>query len=249
MDEAAERQRPAGAAPPDHHARRTTADGNCLARSLSAAVFGSEDYHTELRVRLAMELAIRWPNYLSAEHGEDLLAFLHASGDFSVVPTLELAFQCEVVAAVANSKDMGLWHLMAAANVLGRVVHSVFPTQNPFMTKICKPEKQGTSATATPVYIQWTSTHNTPLDAMWTANHVVPVVKTRHFVPQRDIQVGDFVMADFVSMDGKIGRYRAVVIPKPAHFPNCPGEVYVKCLRLKDNGPMWMTFHAWQWIK
>lgn len=181
VDEAAERQRPAGAAPQEHHAKRTLGDGNCLARSLSAAAFGSEDYHTEVRVRLAMELAIRKNNYLSAEHGEDLLTFLHASGDFSVVPTLELAFQCEVVAAVANSKDMGLWHLMAAANILGREVHSIFPTPNPHMNKVCKPDDPATSF---PIYVQWTSTHNTPLDAAWSANHVVPVVKTRFFVPQ-----------------------------------------------------------------
>ena len=233
MDEAAERQCPAGAAPQDHHARTTLADGNCLAHSLSAAVFGSEDYHTEVRVRLAMELAIRKHNYLGAEHGEDLLAFLHASGDFNVVPTLELAFQCEVVAAVANSKDMGLWHLMAAANVLGRDIHSIFPTPNIYMNKVCKPDGPATSF---PVYVQWTSTHNTLLDATGSANHVVPVVKSRNFVPQRDIQIGDFVTADFHSMDGKVERYRAVVVPKPSHFPDLPDEICVKCLRLKDNG-------------
>lgn len=102
------------------------------------------------------------------------------------------------------------------------------------MNKVCKPDDPATSF---PIYVQWTSTHNTPLDAAWSANHVVPVVKTRFFVPQRDIQVGDFVTADFVSMDGKVERYRAVIIPKSTHFPDGPDreEICVKCLRAKDN--------------
>jgi len=33
-----------------------TGDGNCLFRSVSLAVYGSEDHHVELRVRAALEI-------------------------------------------------------------------------------------------------------------------------------------------------------------------------------------------------
>ena len=234
VDEAAEGQRPAGVAPPDHYAKRTLGDGNCLARSLSAAAFGTEDYHVELRVRLAMELALRKHTYLSPEYGPDLLAFLHASGDFNAVPTLEMAYECEVLTTVANSKHMGLWHLMAAANVLETDIKSIFPAPNIHMNRVFKPDG---AAARFPIYVQWTSTHDIPVDATWSANHVVSVVKSRNYVPHPDIiNVGDYVTAEFVSLDGKVGKYRAVVVPRPGHFPDLPEEVCVKCLRPRDNG-------------
>jgi hypothetical protein len=243
MDDIAEQQRPADSAPPDHFAKFTIGDGNCLARSLSAAVFGTEDYHTEIRVRLAIELALRRNTYLSPEYvgkgctvpGQEALIFLHASGDFALVPSLEVAFDCEVVAAVANSRDLGVWHLLAAANIFNTKIVSIFPTPNPHMNRVCEPTESTT--TMFPLYIQWTSNRNRELDATWTANHVVPVVKMRNYVVRPDsIQVGDYVTSEFTSTEGTTKVYRAVVVTKPTWMPQLDGEVVVKCMRARDNG-------------
>jgi len=51
-------------------------------------------------------------------YGVHLLALIHASGDLYGVPTLETAFECEVMATVANLRDLGMWRLLAAANAM-----------------------------------------------------------------------------------------------------------------------------------
>lgn len=42
----------------------TTADGNCLPRALSILVFGHEEYHTELRCRIVVEMVKNFHNYV-----------------------------------------------------------------------------------------------------------------------------------------------------------------------------------------
>ena len=41
------------------------ADGSCLSLALSSAVYGNDSFHTEIRVRIACELAINKTKYLS----------------------------------------------------------------------------------------------------------------------------------------------------------------------------------------
>ena len=116
---------------------QTPGDGNCLVRSLSSASFGTEEFHRELRVRLACELAFGRNNYLSpdcvvrgtVEDGNHLLSVMHMSGDFHLVPSLELAYDCEVMASVSDGKDLGMWHLLAAANILGGNILWVYPAE------------------------------------------------------------------------------------------------------------------------
>jgi hypothetical protein len=67
VDDVAEGQRASGAAPPGYFALKTKAYGNCLPRSLSSAVFGTDQHHVELRVRIACELATHKERYLSSE--------------------------------------------------------------------------------------------------------------------------------------------------------------------------------------
>jgi hypothetical protein len=104
----------------------TVGDGNCCFRALSLAALGTDCHYNEIRVLCACELAVNSANYLSAElvskgtlvAGNDILEFCKAAGDLFLVPSLEVAFQCEVMTSVESSKEVGIWHLLAAANVL-----------------------------------------------------------------------------------------------------------------------------------
>ena len=240
LDTIAEQQRPADAAPPSHFARTTTGDGNCLVRSLSMAAFGTDALHQELRVRIACELALRRNMYLSpeyiargtAEDGLHLLSILHATGDFHLVPSVELAFDCEVMAAVQDGKDLGMWHMLAAANVLQRKIYSIYPANNPSFFRTVLPDED----LQFPIYIQWTSCSNEDITPGWKSTHFVPIVKDRRHVSDPNvIRVGDFVWADFYNGDGDLGgSYRGVIVPRPDSFPPPPpGEnvVCVQCLR------------------
>lgn len=241
LDTVAEGQRPPGAAPPSHFAKSTPGDGNCLVRSLSTAAFGTEDFHREIRVRLACELALRRNNYLSPEYvargttqdGDHLLSMMHMTGDFHLVPSLEMAYDCEVMKSVADGKDLGMWHLLAAANVLQRNIHSVYPADGHIFNRLVTPDDPPSQF---PLYIQWTSCAEEEITSAWKSTHFVPIVKDcQHVSNPNVIRVGDFVWADFYNRDGVLaGSYRGVVVARPSHFPPPPANesvVCVQCLR------------------
>ena len=88
-------------------------------------MFGNDSHHKELRIRITCELAVTKQRYLSPDYvvkgtrldGEASVSFYHQSGDF-VHRDLERAYELEVMASATNSKEMGPWQILAAANVL-----------------------------------------------------------------------------------------------------------------------------------
>lgn len=115
-DQAAQNLLPSGGVPPRYYPASTAADGNCLPRALSTAVFGNDSYHKELRIRITCELAVNKQMYLSPAYvakgtcldGEASVLFYHQSGDF-IHRDLERAYELEVMASATNSKEMGPW--------------------------------------------------------------------------------------------------------------------------------------------
>ena len=93
-----------------------------------------DSHHKELRIRITCELAVNRQRYLSPDYvakgtrldGEASVLFYHQSGDF-IHRDLERAYELEVMASATNSKEMGPWQILAAANVPHRQIHSVYP--------------------------------------------------------------------------------------------------------------------------
>ena len=54
------------------------------------------------------------------------MSFYHQSGDF-IHRDLKQAYELEVMASATDSKQVGPWQILAAANVLHRQIHSVYP--------------------------------------------------------------------------------------------------------------------------
>lgn len=256
VDVQAEELIPDGAAPADRFPLSTAADGNCLPRALSSAVFGSDVFHQELRVRIACELAVNKGTYMSPQtvsngtalDGETSMNFYHQSGDF-IQSTAEEAFEDEAMACAANSKDMGPWQLLAAATILQRCVHSIYPAigsavlrrevHRPFL-----PDRDNYH----PIFIMWTTTRDDLGEVnpeFWTANHFVPIVKDIHDVLNNAFheptppeptppKIGDFVIVTY-----HVGRrelvYRGLVIPTPNSIAVREGEFVVRFLRQSGN--------------
>lgn len=91
-------------------------DGNCVPRTLSIFCFGDEDHHREMRCRLACELAMNGPDYMSLE--PSVLSFLCQQAD-TLCHDAWTTFQVETLNICKDGIFMGIWQLMAAANVIG----------------------------------------------------------------------------------------------------------------------------------
>ncbi|GFR64822.1 vertnin [Elysia marginata] len=103
----------------------TDSDGNCVPRALSLAVFGSQDNHLEVRCRIVFELAQRANYYIGALDDTLTQTLCETSHHYS--ESVEDTFVQELLAVKSLGTFMGLWQLMAAANVFCAPIASVYP--------------------------------------------------------------------------------------------------------------------------
>ncbi|GFO44592.1 (S)-beta-bisabolene synthase [Plakobranchus ocellatus] len=156
----------------------TVADGNCVPRSLSLHCFGDQDHHIEIRCRIISELVNNKFDYLSVD--PDDLRLLVQLADTQLA-TPELTLQEEVMNIRRSGAYMGLWQLMAAANVLHCDLFSVYPPLGPevyrnFFSRTVRAREKLFSHTL-PLFWSATERHTEDMPAdYWTANHVVPLM-------------------------------------------------------------------------
>ena len=143
QDEASEKHMPGGAMPSGRWLPvKTSADGNCLPHALSRLQFGHEGRHAEMRLRLTVELTQNWKSYLDnhklaagANGVEDDISAFYAQNSESFKEGMDIkakhivkhVYAKEVLHTRLTGINCGLWHLHAAANIMGRPVQSVFP--------------------------------------------------------------------------------------------------------------------------
>ena len=94
----------------------TVADGNCAACALSLACFGDQEHYIEVGCRLVVELVLNSLDYLCLE--SENLHLIHLFSD-SFTLDLTQTFHAEVLKVTNSGEYMGMWQLMAAANVYG----------------------------------------------------------------------------------------------------------------------------------
>ena len=177
-------------APDGHLPVSIVGDGNCFPRTLSLLAYGHEGCHVEMRGRITMEMALNTDQYLSpdflsqgsSDDGNMLLASLQrfAETPFHSLQSAKSTLEEELFRARELGKYCGMWHMYAAASVLGTPIHSIFPNKGPseirHLTKrtiLPKELQYGTSPGHT---IMWTSHVEGQSDEYWSPNHFVPLL-------------------------------------------------------------------------
>ena len=163
-----------------------TGDGNCLPRAISLNLYGYENRHEEVRVRIIQELVENINIYLDPQFlrcGQSItdneakllpLAFALYSDVYSGT-NVKVTYKKEILAITKPGSYMGLWQIFAASSVLGCPIFSIYPQLgNPIVRshihRLIQP-RVPRSDSEIPVYIMWTSTRTDMRKEYWTPNH------------------------------------------------------------------------------
>ncbi|XP_012941528.1 uncharacterized protein LOC106012614 [Aplysia californica] len=152
------------------------ADGNCVPRSFSVLVFGDQDHHVEVRVRIIIEQVLNKSRYLCPDQNNlDFLCTLSDHYSDDVVST----YRSEVLDICRLGTYMGMWQLKAVANVFAARVVSVYPAMGQqcfreFYNVQLDPDLSCNSAILLTVF--WSSLREDMNESYWVANHVVPLL-------------------------------------------------------------------------
>ncbi|XP_076452698.1 uncharacterized protein LOC143288233 [Babylonia areolata] len=179
-------------------------DGNCLPRCASVLAYGNEDHHLEMRMRIAIEMALHSGHYLSPDlssHVQDLPLICAQYSDcfkneILTRQTIEGIFYKEVTKTVISGTYLGLWQLYAVCSVLAVPVFSIYPqygghTARCHLHHLIQPRRPKASPeTGISFGIMWSNTSGRALAAtVWKPNHFVACLPAP--VPIKD---GDFVL-------------------------------------------------------
>ena len=156
-------------------------DGNCVPRALNLAVFGTEDSHLEVRCWIVLELAEHVQEYVNSLDDASTQVLCETTNHFfdSVFDT----FIHELLDVKSLGTFMGVWQLMAAANVFGAKITSVYPQKGipchrRLFNRVLEPRVESSSPS---IIILCSSSRDLP-DSYWTANHVVLMLPICHTV-------------------------------------------------------------------
>lgn len=109
------------------------ADGNCLYRSLSKALYGNENFHVELRYRVIVEMVFQKDRFLKAsrnkEYETNFLDHLSPEPD-SYQSTPETIYDTQVLNATYLSgikAYSSVWHVFSSSQALLITVKQLYP--------------------------------------------------------------------------------------------------------------------------
>lgn len=198
----------------------TYGDGNCLPYALSLAAFGHPHNHLQVRVNLAIEL-LQNVNYYANK--KSLIHYCQTCR-YGTELSDKYVRQCireEALNGLKNHAYMGVFHVMASAEVLGCFVNSVYPTYgghnvrgdlnvtfSPRSRKVIKE-----------LNIMWTNTNGKATsEALWAPNHFVPLITTLNLAKahdrspskikdqSKDEQVENMPVNAIVNIEGSSGK-------------------------------------------
>ena len=116
------------------------ADRNCFFRALSKYVYGSEEYHSKMRVQIKLEMVHNEDLYTSNEH-------LNPISEYQVnnlvkelrehsMPIDINRFEDYVISTLKPATWVGLWHFFAATNCLKKPIRGVYSNvSSPFVNR------------------------------------------------------------------------------------------------------------------
>ena len=119
----------------------TKGDGNCFLYSLSWIVYGHEDHHVEMKVRLIVEAVRYMDHHLNHEYLCREYEFLygrekHMGSTYWTVyiqgmdvtgESMVKFYKNEVMSLTKDFQKCGIWQIHQAASVLGQPIHKIFP--------------------------------------------------------------------------------------------------------------------------
>ena len=178
-------------------------DGNCLPRVGSLFTYGTEDFHGDIRLRIARELVLHRDVYLDEKHLQR-----GVSADFDPQPTAKLYAQYSEhylpgqplampnITAIYNKECndilkkgafMGIWQIFALASILKCPLYSVYPNKgNPSVRRdlhrVIMPREM---SNAKPLFFMWSTCRTDMNDAHWVPNHflaLLPVLECHECV-------------------------------------------------------------------
>lgn len=167
------------------------ADGNCLPRCGSLIAFGSEDYHSEIRLRIGVEMALHQDYYLKKENicagftntnrRKTLSAIsfaeysdMYVAGEH-LTPTLaKEIFRKEIFNILSPGRYMGIWQIMALSSILHAKIDSVYPEKGvPTVRQDLHCQLWPRTPSTGLSTIMWTSTRTDMNQDWWNPNHFV----------------------------------------------------------------------------
>ncbi|XP_014676865.1 PREDICTED: uncharacterized protein LOC106816757 [Priapulus caudatus] len=171
------------------------ADGNCLPRCGSMFAFQHQNYWKEMRVRIAIEMALHSSCYISEEYlnkghhpneNQKKLAFMLTVFSEAKLPeglridsthVIADAFGQVAMKTLANGSYMDMWAIFALASVLQCPIQSIYPdaggkATRDLLNRIVEPRacRDRSAGVAT---IMWSSIRMSDEEALWTPNHFV----------------------------------------------------------------------------
>ncbi|XP_062592666.1 uncharacterized protein LOC134254137 [Saccostrea cucullata] len=176
---------------------RVYADGNCLPRTASVLVYGIEDRHLEMRVRIIKELVESEEKYLSDAY---LATGANADVNGSIVKTWQMfseqyrdqkltpttirrIYRAEVLGLCSKNSYMGIWQIAALSNNLNTVIISVYPEYGGSTVRIDLhrkfiPYRLASKTRPETVHIMWSNVLGTDIpELQWRPNHFVPLLE------------------------------------------------------------------------
>ena len=167
--------------------------GDCLPCTASCYMFGSSDHELEVRVRIAVELAVNKDVYLDNNFLEKgigkcssrtrtyaMFCDHYQVGSKLSDSDVHRIFEAETMATIKSGSYMGMWQVHAVSSILGAKVKSVYPGLGPVakdLHRLVYPREAKESRT---VHIMWTHTANSETSTWWEPNHFVPLLPTNH---------------------------------------------------------------------
>ena len=169
---------------------KTPAYGDCFPCTASYYMFGNTDHDVEVRVRIAIELAMNATTYLDDQFlsGNDQdtskrWSLTYAMFSDSYEPGTKLTktdvhnlYKEETMAMIKTGVYMGIWQIHAMASILGVKVQSVYPGKGSVSKDLNRIVVPRTLRAENLISIMWTSTSNSLRTTWWEPNHFVPLL-------------------------------------------------------------------------
>ena len=162
------------------------ADGNCLPRCRSIAAYGSQEYHHDIRIRIALELVRNHAMYLNDDHLAKGLEtsrpkpsaefYLRQGGYAELEHELLYYFNNEINDILKSNESMGIFQMFALATILHQPIYSIYPQigslpVHTYMNRLIMPAE--TMSTLTPCFIMWSLTRDDKLSRMNTGLPII----------------------------------------------------------------------------
>lgn len=181
-------------------------DGNCLCRTGAMYLFGSEEYHKEIRARVVAEMTINKDWYLSNPDIRQYAQFterLEQSDNLRQIEGIAKVFERCTIRFTKSASWGEMWNLMALCNVIGCTVYSIYPDlagtkrdRKLFHRKIDPRIKVSSES----IRIMWTNLScNSFNDKWWIPNHFVACIpnlensSTASTPARKPVTLGDYL--------------------------------------------------------